>query len=67
MNWERDKGQMKKPKKNVMRHREKLKNKEFVSIAVKPKQLVRTLQDKYGISKKEAERQVSQFKKIVDQ
>ncbi|MDP1676447.1 MAG: hypothetical protein Q8L88_06230 [Bacteroidota bacterium] len=40
-------------------------NNEFANIAGKTEQLVRTLQDKYGIAKGEAKRQVDEFKKIV--
>ncbi len=41
-------------------------NDEFAAIAGKPEQLVRTLQDKYGITKEEAKRQVDEFKKVVE-
>ncbi len=42
-------------------------NDELAAIAGKHEQLVGTLQEKYGIAREEAKRQVNEFKKIVDQ
>ena len=42
-------------------------NDELAATAGKHEQLVGTLQEKYGIAKEEAKRQVHEFKKIVEQ
>jgi uncharacterized protein YjbJ (UPF0337 family) len=67
MNWERTEGKLKQRKVTAVHHRERIKNDEFAAIGGKPEQLVKTLQDKYGITKEEAKRQVDEFRKIVEQ
>ena len=42
-------------------------NDELAATAGKHEQLVGTLQEKYGIAKEEAKRQVHEFKKITEQ
>jgi uncharacterized protein YjbJ (UPF0337 family) len=66
MNWDRIEGQWKQRRGKAVHHWGKLMNDELAAIAGKHEQLVGTLQEKYGIAKEEAKRQVDEFKKIVD-
>jgi uncharacterized protein YjbJ (UPF0337 family) len=67
MNWDRVEGQWKQRRGKAVHHWGKLMNDELAAIAGKHEQLVGTLQEKYGIAKEEAKRQIHEFKKIVDQ
>ncbi len=50
-----------------MRHWGKMMNDELAAIAGKYEELVGRLQERYGIAKEEADRQVGDFKKTVEQ
>jgi Uncharacterized protein conserved in bacteria len=63
MNWDRVEGQWKQRRGKAVHHWGKLMNDELAAIAGKHEQLVGTLQEKYGIAKEEAKRQVDEFKK----
>lgn len=65
MNWDRVEGQWKQRRGKAVHHWGKLMNDELAAIAGKHEQLVGILQEKYGIAKEEAKRQVNGFKKIV--
>jgi uncharacterized protein YjbJ (UPF0337 family) len=67
MNWDRVEGQWKQRRGKAVHHWGKLMNDELAAVAGKHEQLVGTLQEKYGIAKEEAKRQVREFKKIVEQ
>ena len=67
MNWDRIEGQWKQRRGKAVHHWGKLMNDDLAAIAGKHEQLVGTLQEKYGIAKEEAKRQVDEFKKIVEQ
>ena len=67
MNWDRVEGQWKQRRGEAVHHWGKLMNDELAAIAGRHEQLVGTLQEKYGIAKEEARRQVDEFKKIVEQ
>jgi uncharacterized protein YjbJ (UPF0337 family) len=67
MNWDRVEGQWKQRRGKAVHHWGKLMNDELAATAGKHEQLVGTLQEKYGIAKEEAKRQVHEFKKIVEQ
>jgi uncharacterized protein YjbJ (UPF0337 family) len=67
MNWDRVEGQWKQRRGKAVHHWGKLMNDELAAIAGKHEQLVGVLQEKYGIAKEEARRQVDEFKKIVEQ
>lgn len=49
-----------------MSHWGKMMNDELAAVAGKHEQLVGILQEKYGIAKEEARRQVGEFKKTID-
>jgi uncharacterized protein YjbJ (UPF0337 family) len=67
MNWDRVEGQWKQRRGKAVHHWGKLMNDDLAAVAGKHEQLVGTLQEKYGIAKEEAKRQVHEFKKIVEQ
>jgi CsbD-like. len=67
MNWDRVEGQWKQRRGKAVQHWGKLMNDDLAAIAGKHEQLVGTLQEKYGIAKEEAKRQVDESKKIVEQ
>ena len=67
MNWDRIEGQWKQRRGKAVHHWGKVMNDELAAIAGKHEQLVGTLQEKYGVAKEEAKRQVDEFKKIVEQ
>jgi uncharacterized protein YjbJ (UPF0337 family) len=67
MNWDRVEGQWKQRRGKAVHHWGKLMNDDLAAIAGKHEQLVGTLQEKYGIAKEEAKRQVDEFKKIIEQ
>jgi uncharacterized protein YjbJ (UPF0337 family) len=67
VNWDRIEGQWKQRRGKAVGHWGKLMNDDLAAIAGRHEQLVGTLQEKYGIAKEEAKRQVNEFKKIVEQ
>jgi uncharacterized protein YjbJ (UPF0337 family) len=67
MNWDRIEGQWKQRRAKAVHHWGKLMNNELAAIGGKHELLVGMLQEKYGIAKEEAKRQVDEFKKIVEQ
>ncbi|MEX2189316.1 MAG: CsbD family protein [Bacteroidota bacterium] len=67
MNWDRVEGQWKQRRGKAVHHWGKLMNDELASIAGKHEQLVGILQEKYGVAKEEANRQINEFKHIVGQ
>jgi uncharacterized protein YjbJ (UPF0337 family) len=67
MNWDRVEGQWKQRRGKAVHHWGKIMNDELAAIAGKHEQLVGILQEKYGIAKEEARRQIDEFKKTVGQ
>lgn len=65
MNWDRVEGQWKQKRGKAVLHWGKLMNDELAAIAGKHEQLVGVLQEKYGVAKEEANRQIQEFKHIV--
>lgn len=65
MNWDRIEGQWKQRRGKAVHHWGKLMNDELAAIAGKHEQLVGLLQEKYGVAKEEAKKQVDEFKNIV--
>ena len=65
MNWDRIEGQWKQRRGKAVHHWGKLMNDDLAAIAGKHEQLVGLLQEKYGVAKEEAKKQVDEFKKIV--
>ena len=65
MSWDRVEGQWKQRRGKVVHHWGKMMNDELAAIAGKHEELVGRLQEKYGIAKEEAKRQVDEFKRIV--
>jgi uncharacterized protein YjbJ (UPF0337 family) len=65
MNWDRIEGQWKQRRGKAVHHWGKLMNDDLAAIAGKHEQLVGMLQEKYGVAKEEAKKQVDEFKKIV--
>jgi len=66
MNWDRVEGQWKQRRGKAVRHWGKIMNDDLAAVAGKHEQLVGILQEKYGIAKEEAKRQVIEFKKNID-
>jgi len=64
MNWDRVEGQWKQRRGKAVHHWGKLMNDELAAIAGKYEQLVGILQEKYGVAKEDARRQVVEFKKL---
>jgi uncharacterized protein YjbJ (UPF0337 family) len=67
MNWDRLEGEWKQRRGKAVHHWGKLMNDELAAIAGKYEELVGRLQSRYGIAKEEAQRQVGEFKKMVEQ
>jgi len=67
MNWDRVEGQWKQRRGKAVHHWGKLMNDELAAIAGKHELLVGILQEKYGIAKEDAKRQIEAFKKTIDQ
>jgi uncharacterized protein YjbJ (UPF0337 family) len=65
MNWDRVEGQWKQRRGKAVSHWGKMMNDELAAVAGKHEQLVGILQEKYGIAKEEAKRQVVVFKKSI--
>jgi len=65
MNWDRIEGQWKQRRGRTMLQWGKVMNDELAAIAGKHEQLVGLLQEKYGIAKDEAKRQLHELKKNV--
>ena len=66
MNWDRVEGQWKQRRGKAVSHWGKMMNDELAAVAGKHEQLVGILQEKYGVAKEEAKRQVVEFKKHID-
>jgi uncharacterized protein YjbJ (UPF0337 family) len=67
MNWDRVEGQWKQRRGKAVHCWGKIMNDELAAIAGKHEQLVGILQERYGIAKEEAKRQIDEFKNIVGQ
>jgi uncharacterized protein YjbJ (UPF0337 family) len=65
MNWDRVEGQWKQRRGKAVHHWGKVMNDELAAIAGKHEQLVGILQEKYGVAKEDARRQVAEFKKTI--
>jgi uncharacterized protein YjbJ (UPF0337 family) len=65
MNWDRMEGKWKQRRGKAVGHWGKVMNDELAAIAGKHEQLVGILQEKYGIAKEEARRQVDELKKSM--
>jgi uncharacterized protein YjbJ (UPF0337 family) len=66
MNWDRVEGQWKQRRGKAVSHWGKMMNDELAAAAGKHEQLVGILQEKYGVAREEAKRQVIEFKKSID-
>ena len=66
MNWDRVEGQWKQRRGKAVHHWGKVMNDELAAIGGKHEQLVGILQEKYGIAKEDARRQVAEFKKTIE-
>jgi len=67
MNWDRVEGQWKQRRGKAVGHWGKMMNDELAAIAGKHEQLVGILQEKYGIAKEDAKRQINEFKININQ
>jgi len=66
MNWDRIEGQWKQQRGKAVYDWGKLMNDELAAISGKQEQLVGMLQEKYGIAKEDAKRQVDEFKTSIE-
>jgi uncharacterized protein YjbJ (UPF0337 family) len=67
MNWDRLEGEWKQRRGKAVHHWGKMMNDELAATAGKYEELVGRLQSQYGIAREEAQRQVGEFKKMVEQ
>ena len=67
MNWDRLEGEWKQRRGKAVHHWGKMMNDELAAIAGKYEELVGRLQSRYGIAREEAQRQVGEFKGMVEQ
>ena len=67
MNWDRIEGEWKQRRGKAVHHWGKMMNDELAAIAGKYEELVGRLQSRYGIAREEAQHQVREFKKMVEQ
>lgn len=67
MNWDRLEGQWKQRRGKAVQHWGKLMNDDLAAISGKHEQLVGLIQEKYGVAKEEAKREIDRFKKIIEQ
>lgn len=67
MNWDRLEGEWKQRRGKAVHHWGKMMNDELAAIAGKYEELVGRLQSRYGIAREEAQHQVGEFKKMVEQ
>jgi uncharacterized protein YjbJ (UPF0337 family) len=67
MSWDRIEGEWKQRRGKAVRHWGKMMNDELAETSGKYEELVGRLQEKYGVAKEDAKRQVDEFKKIVNQ
>ena len=67
MNWDKLEGEWKQRRGKAVHHWGKMMNDELAAIAGKYEELVGRLQSQYGIAKEEAQRQVREFKTMVEQ
>ena len=66
MNWDQVEGQWKQRRGKATRHWGRLMNDELAAIGGKHELLVGILQEKYGIAREDARRQVVEFKKVIE-
>ena len=66
MNWDRVEGQWKQRRGKAVHNWGKVMNDELATISGKHEQLVGILQEKYGVAKEDAKRQVVEFRKTID-
>lgn len=67
MNWDKLEGEWKQRRGKAVHHWGKMMNDELAAIAGKYEELVGRLQSQYGIAKEEAQHQVGEFKRMVEQ
>ena len=67
MNWDRLEGEWKQRRGKAVHHWGKMMNDELAAIAGKYEELVGRLQSRYGVAREEAQRQVGEFKSMVEQ
>src|SRR5512142_1819830 len=67
MNWDRMEGEWKQRRGKAVHHWGKMMNDELAAIAGKYEELVGRLQSRYGIAREEAQQQVGEFKKMIEQ
>ncbi len=67
MNWDRLEGEWKQRRGKAVHHWGKMMNDELAAIAGKYEELVGRLQSRYGIAREEAQHQVGEFKRMVEQ
>jgi uncharacterized protein YjbJ (UPF0337 family) len=67
MNWDRLEGEWKQRRGKAVHHWGKMMNDELAAIAGKYEELVGRLQSRYGIAREDAQRQVGEFKRMVEQ
>ena len=65
MTWDRIEGRRKQQRRKATHHWGVVVNDELAAIAGKYEDLVRNLQEKYGIAKDEAKQQFDEFKKTI--
>jgi uncharacterized protein YjbJ (UPF0337 family) len=66
MNWDRVEGKWKQRRGKAVHHWGKIMNDELAAIAGKYEELVGRLQERYGIAREEARRQVARYKDTVE-
>jgi uncharacterized protein YjbJ (UPF0337 family) len=67
MNWDRMEGEWKQRRGIAMHHWGKVMNDDLAAIAGKYEEFVGRLQERYGIAREEANQQVRDFKKTIQQ
>jgi uncharacterized protein YjbJ (UPF0337 family) len=67
MNWDRMEGEWKQRRGRAMHHWGKVMNDDLAAIAGKSEEFVGRLQERYGIAREEADRQVEEFKRTIGQ
>jgi uncharacterized protein YjbJ (UPF0337 family) len=67
MNWDRLEGEWKQRRGKAVHHWGRMMNDELAAIAGKYEELVGRLQSRYGIAREEAQRQIDEYKRMVDQ
>jgi len=67
MNWDRLEGEWKQRRGKAVHHWGTMMNDELAAIAGKYEELVGRLQARYGIAREEAQHQVGEYKRMVEQ